>query len=168
MIALWDAGSVCAMLPGMSATRIVAITLGSGLACTTMTLFDLNVLRPRSWWQPAWVACGASGVASAFIAIAGLGTPYERLDLGLLGKPFPMWVVAFLDVASDAALWLKTFHNRSGASSGELTNIGHGGHLAGAAFGAIYYWIFLRRTSNARDAGVQTGLQCMATLPANQ
>ena len=142
MVALWGAGSVCATLPTMTATHTVAITLGSALASSSFMVWQLNVYRP----QYMWATCGASGIVSAFIAIAGLGAPFEklRLQLGPFEATGSAWLFALIGVGGDLVMWMEQHNKKWWELLLEPSKVGHGAHLAGAAFGAIYYAVFLR------------------------
>lgn len=85
-------------------------------------------------------ALGASGAISGLILLFSLKYPTERIYIfGVLGVPAIFGAIAF--VAID--MWGLMFQIRG---SGHL--IGHGAHLGGAIFGAIYFTI-LKATKKA-------------------
>ena len=87
--------------------------------------------------QPELPALGASGAISGGILLFAFMYPQARILLfGLI--PLPALVGALLFVGLDVAglIWQ--------AEGGGLP-IGHGAHLGGAATGALYYWLVIRR-----------------------
>lgn len=82
---------------------------------------------------PDAMALGASGAISGLVLLFSLKYPSEKLYIfGILGVPAILGAVVFVGID----LWGLMFQIKG---SGHL--IGHGAHLGGAIFGALYFAI---------------------------
>ena len=99
--------------------------------------------------QPALPALGASGAISGVILLFSFLYPRARILLfGII--PMPALVGALLFVGLDAAglVW---------QTQGGGLPIGHGAHLGGAATGALYYLLVIRRLRLRQSGRVDFG-----------
>lgn len=92
--------------------------------------------------EPDMPALGASGAIAGVILVFSLMYPKEKLLLFWV-IPMPALVGALIFVGLD--LW-----GLSAQAHGGGLPIGHGAHLGGAAFGLIYYFLFIRRRVKSR------------------
>jgi len=93
--------------------------------------------------QPYLPALGASGAISGVIMLFSLMYPHEKLMLlGFI--PMPAMFGAVLFVGLD--LW-----GLIAQTQGSDLPIGHGAHLGGALYGAVYYVAFMRNKKNTNQ-----------------
>lgn len=86
--------------------------------------------------EPTLPALGASGAISGLVLLFALLFPRQRLYLfGIVPMPALWGALAFVGLD----VWGLVAQARGGGLP-----IGHGAHLGGALFGAIYYFVFLR------------------------
>lgn len=77
---------------------------------------------------------GASGIVSGLASCVTMFMPMARASMfGLIPAPLFVWTLGYF--------FLDTYFMGSGINTG----IGHSAHLGGAAFGAVYYALFLRK-----------------------
>lgn len=127
---------------GIGAAHYLALTLGSGIAGSFAFLYQQKQKSAQGErkWGPfgqrgiTYIATGlgASGTVMGMSLAAACLTPFKRIMLFVF--PMPMWAAAAIYVAADL-YFLDTPESR----------VGHSAHLGGAAFGAAYYLVFLRR-----------------------
>ncbi len=92
--------------------------------------------------EPDLQALGASGAISGVILLFSMIFPKEKIFLfGIL--PLPALFCALIFIGLD--IWGLV----SQAGGGGLP-IGHGAHLGGAAFGLLYYLLYIRRRIRTR------------------
>ncbi|KAI7404188.1 hypothetical protein KC336_g14076 [Hortaea werneckii] len=178
MLGLWTFGDVLGGLPEVTAIDILCITVGASIAGSAA---DLTFSRR---FRPDVIACGASAIVYAVGAAATLGAPIETLKLDLF--PFEIhakaWVICAVSLVTDVLGILASrglikenaygLLNSSGTQSapwGQTIRarqlIGHEAHLAGAAFGSVYYWIMIRpKMTKAQDRRVTEELGNDLTL----
>lgn len=102
--------------------------IASSLAHSLVCMYLLN--------DPSLPALGASGSVAGIILLFSLLFPREKiLLLGII--PMPAIFGALVFVGLD--LW-----GLSAQLGGHGLPIGHGAHLGGALFGAVYYWLYIR------------------------
>ncbi|KAK5136899.1 hypothetical protein LTR08_001821 [Meristemomyces frigidus] len=133
----------------MDAYHMFLIATGSGLCSSLATVYQLG---PKG----KWAALGASGIVSAFVSIAALGAPRKRVQIDgrFFEASMSTTVFRIVTLFSDLALWQARVMHKKGAlpsslrkmfsDNPEYLRVGTSAHLAGAAFGAIYYLVFLR------------------------
>ena len=86
--------------------------------------------------EPGVRALGASGAVSGMLMVTGLLFPEQRIYIfGVLPVPGLVAVLAFVGIDLLGLI---------GQSRGLGSSIGHGAHLGGALFGALYYAFYLR------------------------
>jgi len=115
-------------IPGIGASHILALSLGSGFAGSAAFLY-----QKRSGRFGREAALGASGMVMGVGAAAACLMPRAGVQLMLIPVPLPLWAVTVGYVAIDT-YFLKS----------ETSRIGHSAHLGGAAAGVAYYLAFLR------------------------
>jgi membrane associated rhomboid family serine protease len=99
--------------------------------------------------QPGLPALGASGAISGVILLFSFLYPRARILLfGII--PMPAMIGALLFVGLDIIGLIAQFE-------GGGLPIGHGAHLGGAATGALYYWLMIRRLRVQDAARVNFG-----------
>lgn len=92
--------------------------------------------------QPDLPALGASGAIAGLVLVFALLFPSQKIYLMAI-LPLPALIGALAFVGLD--LWgLMAQHGGGGLP------IGHGAHLGGAATGALYYFLFLRKRFRGR------------------
>lgn len=128
---------------------IVENTIGSGrflsfyLVAAVVASLAHAVVSAYLMGRPELPALGASGAISGVILLFSFLYPRARILLfGII--PMPALFGAFLFVGLDIIGLIAQ-------SGGGGLPIGHGAHLGGAATGALYYWIVIRRLQ-VRDA----------------
>lgn len=127
---------------GIGPFHYLALTLGSGIAGSLAFLYHQKqqpAQGERSWGPFGQrgityirSALGASGTVMGMSMAAACLTPFTRIMLIVF--PMPMWLASALYVGVDLYM-LDSSDSR----------VGHSAHLGGAAFGAAYYVVFLRR-----------------------
>ncbi|KAJ9618974.1 hypothetical protein H2203_008790 [Taxawa tesnikishii (nom. ined.)] len=127
LTALITAGQTITDAPGITAMHVWTLTIGSGI-CSSIAFLAHQSTLPV-WRQSR--ALGASGIATAFGAVAALLEPSKSVKInGVL--PVKQWQFALGIAAIDAFLL------------NDSDNIGHAAHLGGAAFGVAYYFLVIR------------------------
>jgi membrane associated rhomboid family serine protease len=92
--------------------------------------------------QPELPALGASGAVAATILLFALIYPQEKIFLlGII--PLPAISAALFFVGID--IWGLVAQTR-----GSMIPIGHGAHLGGSFFGLLYYFFYVRKSSELR------------------
>ena len=132
MVVLVSFGRILELL--MGTRRFVAFYLTAGIVAS------LGHCAVSAWLlhRPDTMALGASGALSAVLVVFALAFPRERiLIFGIV--PIPAWVGALAFAGLD--LW-----GLSAQAHGGGLPIGHGAHLAGAAFGLVAWFAGLRDT----------------------
>jgi membrane associated rhomboid family serine protease len=99
--------------------------------------------------QPGLPALGASGAISGVILLFSFLYPRARILLFAI-IPMPAMIGALLFVGLDIIGLIAQFE-------GGGLPIGHGAHLGGAATGALYYWLVIRRLQVQHAARVNFG-----------
>lgn len=127
---------------GIGASHYLVLTVGSGIAGSFAFLYQQKQKSAQGerTWGPfgqrgnTYIASGlgASGTVMGMSLAAACLTPFTRIMLIVF--PVPMWAAAAIYVGADLYL-LDSPESR----------VGHSAHLGGAAFGAAYYLVFLRR-----------------------
>ena len=149
MFAFWNLGKLVIALPGMTSFHLACLALGGSFFGSAATILSIQGFHSYSpFICPRWSAAGASAIVCAFGAVAGLGSPRESVKLmaGPIDVNITAWGFAALSVASEIIGWSRS---RKGYPAIGVRGIGHSAHLAGFAFGAAYYFLFLRPTSEA-------------------
>lgn len=140
LLALSMFGNFVTKVPGINALHITAIVLGSSVFGSLAMIVEHNVISGTV----NWAAGGTSTIASALGAIAAFGVPHERMHVGPLS--IPVWAVITATFIADFWGWFEA--NPTAASKlleVKPQRIGHVAHLAGAVFGAAYYFVALKR-----------------------
>jgi len=130
MVSMYAFGSILIRHPGIKATHIAALAVGSGLSGSAGFL-----LHQYSREQPnvKEYGLGASGAVMGMGAAAACLSPKQSMLLyGFI--PLPLWVLIGGYFVLDSY-----YLDRPG------TKIAHSGHLGGLAFGLVYYFLRLRR-----------------------
>ncbi|KAF2685502.1 rhomboid-domain-containing protein [Lentithecium fluviatile CBS 122367] len=133
MVSTYVLGGMVASIPGMTPLRLLTIVLGSGLSGSVGHLYlrahQLKEAKTKYGYRVPDTrrGLGFSG------AVTGLGVVaafvYPRVKMAIYGIiPAPLWVLMLGFI-----VWDGYFVND------EKSNVGHAGHLGGAAFGAFYY-----------------------------
>ncbi|GAB1732245.1 hypothetical protein NU195Hw_g1034t1 [Hortaea werneckii] len=178
MLGLWKLGLVVGGLPGVTAIDILCITVGASISGSAACLI-VSQNAPADF-----IGCGASAVVYAISVAASLGAPTETIRLEM--QPFEIhakpWAVTAFSLVMDVLGFLTSqgvlpskFHVRLDPSAtqsipwdqntGTRMFVGHAAHLAGAAFGAAYYWLMLRsKIARAQNRKVTEGLGNDMTL----
>ena len=147
MIALSSVVPICSELPGMTAVHIFLITVGSSIWASAALITEWSIRLAPGFEQDRSHAIGASGIVSAFVAVAAAGAPKSSLSLNGIRVPF--WVLAIIQFGGDIAGLLRLDELMSGQKRSWLETmrtprIGYAAHIGGAAFGLIYYYGVLR------------------------
>ncbi|OJD35869.1 protease [Diplodia corticola] len=132
MVALKTFGdAVISFLPGIRPLSFATLYLGAAIAGSV----GWSAQRKQSE-SPRQVAgaAGASGAISGLAATAALIAPNARWQLMFIPIGIPAWAIFSAYIAYSA------FYMNDPNSG-----IGHSSHLGGAAFGAVYYLLVLRR-----------------------
>lgn len=168
MLAFWKLGIVVAGLPGVTAIDILCMTVGASISGSAACLIASHDSRTD------FIGCGASAVVNAISVAASFGAPEETIKLEM--PPFEIhakpWAVTAFSLVTDVVgvlasqkVFAAKLHGLSDPSATQSapwnrspltrTFVGHAAHLAGAAFGAAYYWIMIRpRMTQAQDRRV--------------
>lgn len=162
MGALYVAATTCVDIPGMTAWHISAVTLASGIMATASMLIQFRLVKTGlAILATRRTGIGASGVVSAFMAVAAIADPTKRVDI----IPFlpgvvtmPNWFVAGSSFLGDIYGLLVAL-NVLRAPASFPTNIGHAAHLGGTAVGVLYYLFVLRPLPARTSVGVQTSAE---------
>ncbi|KAK5715665.1 hypothetical protein LTR17_016734 [Elasticomyces elasticus] len=156
MFSLYTFGYVLTHMPGLKASRILTLCLGSGLAGSAAWLYERQApARTNSVWDRAVArfregnsallgqatALGASGMVMGVGAAATLFAPLYPVRLYFLPR-IPLFVSTIGFLAVD------TYFLGS-----DRTGIGHSAHLGGAVFGAAFYLLSLRRIAGGLFVG---------------
>lgn len=156
MLALWKLGTVVAGLRGVTAIDILCITVGASISGSAACLVSHNL-------RSDFIGCGASAVVNALSVAASFGAPTETIKLELPpleihAKPWALTtfslVTDVVGVLASERVFAAKLHGLSNPSATQSAPwdritptrafVGHAAHLAGAAFGAAYYWLILR------------------------
>lgn len=148
MTSLLSVAPICARLPGMTPIHIVAITIGSSICASAALILEWSIRLAPGFKQDRTYAMGASGIVSAFMAVAAAGAPMSSFSFQGISVPF--WVLAVLQFGGDIAGLLRLDELMSGKRKSWLDTmraprIGYAAHLGGAACGLVYYYAVLRR-----------------------
>lgn len=134
---------------------IVENTIGSGrflsfyLVAAVVASLAHAVVSAFLMGRPELPALGASGAISGVILLFSFLYPRARILLfGII--PMPALFGALLFVGLDVIGLIAQ-------SGGGGLPIGHGAHLGGAAMGALYYWLVIRRLQVRHAARVDFG-----------
>jgi membrane associated rhomboid family serine protease len=148
LIGIYEFSGPCAQIPGMNAWHVGVVTVGS---CIVTNLFGLvqysGVLSTARGAPPLPMqACGGSGIVAAFMGIAVMYKPLERVGWGVAGTTItvPLWVYSGLFVFGNALSLSMTLGIVNLPLLGAHPHVAYAAHLSGAAFGAGYYWLILR------------------------
>ncbi|KAL0260687.1 hypothetical protein SLS55_004377 [Diplodia seriata] len=132
MIALKSFGdAVIAYLPGIRPGSLATLYIGASLAGS---LGWAAQRQQTDSGKKSAGALGASGAVSGLAAAAALIAPRAQWQLMFIPIGIPAWAMFSAYIAYDA------FYMNDPNSM-----IGHSSHLGGAAFGAAYYLLVLRR-----------------------
>ncbi|EOD47896.1 Peptidase S54 rhomboid [Neofusicoccum parvum] len=131
MFALKSFGeAIIAYCPRMGPSSFLTLYLGAGLAGSLGFYFQRQSQNSKQ--QSA--AIGASGCVSGVAAAVALIAPNAKWQIMFIPIGVPAWLLFSAYLAYDA-IYLNDPNSR----------IGHSGHIGGAAWGAVYYWLVLRR-----------------------
>ncbi|KAK5133036.1 hypothetical protein LTR08_008241 [Meristemomyces frigidus] len=144
MWGLYMFGRILAYVPGVRASQVLGLAVGSALAGSLSALYfpgGRKETRDPRWGpnaqhfkpQEAKVTLGASGVVMGVAAAAAGLMPSLTMYIFPIPIPIPLWITVGLYAATDY-WYLDSGDNRS-----------HSAHLAGTAFGAFFYAVFLKR-----------------------
>ncbi|KAI0840302.1 hypothetical protein F5Y06DRAFT_253740 [Hypoxylon sp. FL0890] len=121
----------CAIeIGGLRAPTILALGVGSAIASGTAWIFE--------WYRKGTYdmsGLGASGVVSGIGSAMACMMPKQRFNVFFIPVGIPLWALMLGYIAYDSY----------GVRRPEKSNIGHAAHLGGAAFGALFYALRLRR-----------------------
>lgn len=132
MIALKSFGeALIAYLPGIRPLTFPTLYLGASLSGSLGWYLQKRTDTSES---RSAGALGASGAVSGLAAACALIAPNAKWGFVFLPIGIPAWAMFSAYIAYDA-FYLNDPNSR----------IGHGSHLSGAAFGAVYYLMVLRR-----------------------
>ncbi|KAF2169810.1 hypothetical protein M409DRAFT_20224 [Zasmidium cellare ATCC 36951] len=164
MLALLAYSPLCARIPGMSALHVGAITLGASILASAAQLLEWR-LRSHPLggaFGDRRTAMGASGIVSAFAALAAVAAPNARLGIPVVDFSAPVWVLSGMQVLGDVMglLRLDEVFKASGSTSRSWSQqrprVGYAAHLGGAVFGVVYYFAVLRNLQErSEDDGVE-------------
>lgn len=133
-----------AMFVGLGPLRLGALALGSALGGSLGALYD-NTQRIRAG-QPDTPGLGASGVVQGMLVATMLAAPLLPMQLFFVPVSFAYRTLVGGFLAWD--MW-KLYEERSqGARKKTWTTgsyVGYAAHLGGAAFGAAFYLVAMRR-----------------------
>ncbi|SMR64569.1 unnamed protein product [Zymoseptoria tritici ST99CH_3D1] len=155
LVGIYQVAWPCARIPGMNAWHVGAITVGSSIFSSLIGLIQhAHFLRIIPCPTPTDSVCyGASGVVSAFMIVAAMGRPWDRVGVGFGGQTaitMPNCVYGGLHILHNCGS-LAILLGFLGRRNMVPANIGYATHLGGAAFGAIYYtMVFQPPTSRTR------------------
>lgn len=117
--------------------HFATLIFGSAIASSATWLYDQRQRkREASPWRDTTnaSALGSSGIVSGLLATVTMFAPTARVAvLGII--PAPLWV------SFGAYILVDTYMMQTATES----RIGHSAHVGGAAFGILYYTLFLRR-----------------------
>lgn len=130
---------------GVSAPRVVGLGLGSAVAANVAFLLD-QATRPQQLRESA--GFGASGMIYGLFTGAMLAVPKIPMGIPLVPVTFSLRSMVLTATAMDAVLWIwERVQNsrRPHPLFGSKNSIAYSAHLGGAAFGAVFYALALRR-----------------------
>ncbi|EKG16906.1 Peptidase S54 rhomboid [Macrophomina phaseolina MS6] len=131
MLALKSFGdALIAYVPRINPASFLTLYLGAGLAGSLGFYYQKKAQGNRQ--QSA--AIGASGAVSGLAATMALIAPNAKWQFAFIPIGIPAWAMFSAYIAYDA-FYLNDPNSR----------VGHSGHIGGAAFGAAYYWLVVRR-----------------------
>jgi membrane associated rhomboid family serine protease len=134
MFSLFFMGRLVAQTPGIGPLAFVTLAIGSGLAGSAGYLYQRWLKTQGSRMRDNRHGLGFSG------AVMGVGTAaacmYPKVTFLIYGiVPMPLWALMAGYMVYDG-FYLNSDRN---------TGTAHAGHIGGAAFGALYYFLKLRR-----------------------
>lgn len=149
MMGLYAYASICTHIPGMSPLHVFVVTTGSSISASVAQLVEWHFRLPplKGAFGDPRVGIGASGIVSAFAALAAAAAPWERLRIPALGISVPCCAFVAVQFCGDLAglLRLDELFSKGPRKSLLLPRVGHAAHLGGALFGLTYYYVFLRK-----------------------
>lgn len=129
MIAFYFMGRLLAQTPGVTAKAFATLVLGAGISGDVAYLIHRSreandELRNRP-------SLGFSGAVSAITTVGAIMWPRQKVLLMMI-IPMPLWLVAGGFLVYDG--FLMSSEDR----------VAHSGHLGGALFGVVFYFLRLR------------------------
>ncbi|KAI1261757.1 hypothetical protein F5Y18DRAFT_400372 [Xylariaceae sp. FL1019] len=142
MFMLHQSCSIAAMV-GLGPVRVGALALGSALAGSAGSLYDAKAMTKKG--GPDTHGLGASGMVQGMLVGTMMAVP--RLPMNLMFIPIP---VAYRTLVLGFLGWdmYKLYEQRTSGRHKENWHgsfVGYAAHLGGAAFGAVFYALSMRR-----------------------
>lgn len=146
MAAYVGVAPICAKVPGMTALHAFSVAIGTSLLTGGVTLLRLSRIPPFSRHYP--VSCGFSAIVCAFTSVAALG--FTGTQAQVFGSyrinVNSLWITMLSQIAWDVFRMVQQSSQHGPAwLSGSQKRVDCVGHLVGAGFGALYYYVFLRK-----------------------
>lgn len=143
MFMLHQATEIATLVVGLGPLRLTTLALGSALGGSMGSLYD-NSQRIRAG-EPDMPGLGASGIVQGMLVATMLAAP--RLPMNVFFIPVE---VSYRMVVGGFLAWdmynLYQERTRGGHEKGWTGSyVGYAAHLGGAAFGAAFYLVAMRR-----------------------
>ncbi len=131
---------------GIGPTSYSLLILGSAISGNLAFLYQASQRQPRGWayltsfftQRTELRALGLSGVVMGLGVAISLTIP--RVKVLVFGAVrMPMWLLMLLYILYDTA-----------RLTDQSSTVGHAAHLGGAAFGAVFYLLWMRNTLASR------------------
>lgn len=134
----------CSSLIGMSPARMAALALGSGVCGSLAFLYD-SAMSSEGSGLPESAGLGASGMLGGTMMATMLAVPRLPMQLFPIPISVPYWVIVWGFFGFDL---YGLYRQRSTGRRQENwlgAYVGYAAHLGGAAFGAAFYLVAMRR-----------------------
>ncbi|KAK8156553.1 hypothetical protein BKA80DRAFT_281826 [Phyllosticta citrichinensis] len=133
MMAFWSLGNGIIMsLPLMTGPRFLTLCLGSALGSTVATYANKQSRGISNG------SLGASGLISGIAAAIALRAPFAKMQFIFIPVGIPAWVLT-------GGFFAYSAYSVAAYDPRNPPLLDHAGHLGGAVFGALYYFMSLRR-----------------------
>lgn len=132
LMAYFFTASLLAQTPGFGPSRMIILTVCSGLAGSVAYLAD-RYWKFMKTGDDRKYGLGFSGCVTGVSAAAACIYPKTQFQLFMI-IPMPLWLLVTGGIVYDGYSMYK----------GGNTGIGHGGHVGGFAFGILYYLFRLK------------------------
>ncbi|KAK4506786.1 hypothetical protein PRZ48_000519 [Zasmidium cellare] len=158
MAALFLYAPVCARVPGMSASHVAAITIGSSIFASAAQLVDWHYNYPRLFLSGSRIAMGASGIVAAFVALAAVAAPPAtrvRIPFTEFRTQIRGWAVTqfTVDLLGCLAVHAERLSKRGLRREPKVC---FAAHLGGAVFGVLYYYVVLKELEGKGAEGKES------------
>ncbi|ROW07455.1 hypothetical protein VMCG_03926 [Cytospora schulzeri] len=144
-------------LIGMGPLRMSALALGSAVCGSLGSLYDYN--KAAEAGLPESSGLGASGMVEGIMVATMLAVPRLPMQLFPIPITMPYWVLVGGFVGYDM---YRLYEQRSSGQRKQNwmgAYVGYAAHLGGAAFGAAFYFLAMRKGMVLRREGLSRFMQ---------